>query len=567
MKPITQYQRKLKLEYSRAQKSLILKFKRRQTPSDAKALIRDTIKALTARQSKVMAYYIIKSFLAGERDARNEFKGVIKAAAPGASIEFGSITDPNLKRIVRANIGAIGDFNIALRNDLIKQYDKILGDNKLHNSLARDGWTPWLDESLKKRGISPEVISLIKHQKTTAKMLSALNDQGIRGGMHPNQAAKRLIPHINRYFGPKGVEIDNIGKIVKQFRVDADGNYGWFDHKVSRKYRATPKTYSRLIAQNAMKEAHRDAYYRSVQKTGLVDHFISISVMDARTCANCAAMHGRRVSKADGPSYHSMCHCDLKPVWKRKSVLADKNRSDKHYERQRDLHFMRLHDLKRFNETMPSGSKLKHYALLPENALTYVMPGPLQMQKIRHSLMGEPAKIAPISPHEMQTISNAEWQAEAKTLFGETKKDGVEHMALFNVDGTTKYFKGTKHEVSYMKPTASFSSIHTHPSEWDSPLSEQDFLSFLTCKNEVQMAATSDLHIYVITKLKGSKTLTTAAQKRKFLAEFKEETNSFFRNIDTTKYSNLDYHYSYLRAGKKMATRYKLTYDVILRTP
>lgn len=570
MNDITQYQRKLQLEYSRAKKTIIVKLRRQQSTSNTRALIKEAIRALTARQSRIISFYISKSFHAGRRDARKEIKGVkiLEAAAvnPRAGVGFNlsSIADSDLIRIGRSSIGAIGKFNIILEKELLKQYDELLSDNRLLDSLDMHGWTPWLDDALKKRGIDPAVISLAKHQATTVKMLKVLNDQGIRGGMHPDQVAKQLVPYINRYFGPDGVTINNVGKTVRKFTIDADGNYKWVNHVVTRKYHTTTRNYSRLIARNSMKEARREAYYRSLEKTNLVDHYISVSVMDARTCGNCAMMHGQTVSHADGPSYHGNCHCDLKPVWKRNSILADKNKPDSFYEKQRNMHFLRMNDLKQFNTTLPSGSKLKNYALLPDNVLTYFMPGPLQMRPIRHALMGEPAKIAPLPPQEIGHMSDGEWRAEADSLYSMTKKDNVEHLRLYTVDGTRRDFKGTVHGVDLPLPRGEFSSLHTHPS-WQCPLSNVDMSGFLNIQSEMEAGATTREKIYIMTKKKGMWTRIMKKEVPAFEKEFTNEVSKILSKV--SRYSERDYHDAYLKAGKIMAKRYGIEYKVIGRRP
>ena len=576
MKDVTLYQRKLQREYSRTRELLIRNFKRQQTHDNAKALIKTATAALTARQSRIIGYYISKSFLNGVRDAKKEVKDIkiVRGAASPSKAEIGfdlnTITDSNLQKIGRANIGAIGKFNIILRDDLIKQYDELLSDNKLLTSLNKDGWTPWLGESLKKRGIDPAVISLVKHQKTTVKMLTIINEQGIRGGMHPDQVARRLVPYINRYFGPDGVTIDNVGKKVRRFTIDANGNYKWVEHTVTRKYHATARNYSRLIARNSMKEARREAYYRSLKKTNLVDHYISVSVMDARTCGSCAMMHGQRVTHADGPSYHGNCHCDLKPVWRRNSVLADKNKSDKHYERQRDIHFMRLNDLKAFNLKMPSGSKLKNYALLPDNAITKIMPGPMHMRKIRHALMGEPNKIIMSTPvekakHGLTPLTDDELRGQADILWDKTEKDHVEHMRVFTGYGDNVDFTGSAHAVPWRQPLGKFNTMHTHPSDWDPPLSGADIHNFLTNSEELQGSATSKNWIYILTKQKGYKVPPIDALI--FQKQFKKDATAAF--VKTIKGGNREVKYrnAYLEVGKNYAKKYGVEYRAIQRKP
>lgn len=560
--------RKLQREYVRTRKEINQLLKRRISPIDLKVDIKEAMLKLTARQSRIIALYMLKAFKGGEKDAERELIGIIKAAAPPIEVVFSSTKDPNLARITRRNIGNIGKYNIALNKRLISQYDSLLSDNKLVSSLRQHGWTPWLGESLKKKGIDPKVISLIKNQTTSAKMLSILRDQGIQGGLHPNQVGRRLERYVNRYFGPTGVEIDNIGKTVKRIHVDVDGNFEWRNHIVSRKYKATTKTYSRLVAQNAMKQAHRDAYHESLQKTGLVDHYISISVMDARTCSICATLHGRRVLKGAGPQYHGNCHCDLKPVWKQDSLLGDKNKPEAFYAKQRDRHFLAAHDLKRFNETMPRGDKLKYYSMLPEGAKSGIMPGPLQMRATRYALMGKPAAIAPMAPSEIALMNNEAWQLHAKTVWANTSKDGLEHMNVYAADGSVRHFKGTQHGVDYVSPkTGTYSTMHSHPAEWDCALSDEDMIIFLRSPRELQSAAASKDTIYVITKKPGYSRLRTTLQEEEFEKEYRDLMKNYLSGIDTSKYSGMDYHSAVLHAGREMAKTHGIQYQVIPRRP
>jgi hypothetical protein len=564
--------RKLLIEYIRTRKRLVKDLKRRQSPEDVKSLIQESISLLNDRLFHILAFYIAKAFTQGTQDAEKEFKGLIAAAAPSPSIAFelSSIKDPNLSRITRSNIGSIGRYNVGLNKGLAAQYDALLSDNKLASSLKKHGWTPWLGETLKKRGIDPKVISLVKDQKTTAKMLTVLRDHGIKGGLHPDQVGKRLERYVNRYFGPGGVTIDNVGKTVKKLRVDADGNYKWVKHKVTRKYRATPRTYSRLVARNSMKQAHREAYYQSLQKTKLVDHYISVSVLGARTCGDCAMMHGRTVSRTEGPQYHGNCHCDLKPIWKSDSLLGDKNRPDRFYENQRDRHFLAVSDLKRFNDSMPIGSKLKQYTLLPDGNRTHIMPGPIKMRAIRDRLLGMPPKIGPKpTPPAIQEgwgMSDDAWRSEADKLFAKTTKDGKEHLKLFN--GTTKEYLGAKGSVSYTIPADDFYSLHTHPN-WDSPLSPGDFVSFLRTKNERYSGACTRNAIYIIRKTPEYQRMTIQGAPNAFRKEFAFEQSRIMkealRKCKPGRYPDMTD--VVLDTGKLMAKRYGLEYKVIIRKP
>jgi hypothetical protein len=403
MKIITRFQTELFREYKRTQKRLRIQFKHKIAPELVKAIIGEAFKELLERQARIIAGYTYKSYKSGTVEATQELKGVnIKAAAPipdmgSVGMDLSEVSELQMNRIFHNNLGAIGNYNEKLSKTLQTQYNKLLSDNTLIASLNRDGWTPWLDEALEKRGIDPKVIALVKGQKTSAKMVSILEYNGIRGGMHPNQVAKRLVPYINRFFGPEGVVIDNAGKTVKRFTVDADGNYAWADHKITRKYKATPRTYSRLIARNTLRQARMDAYYDSLKDSKLVDHYISVAHMDSNTCAHCAMMHGQTVTKGAGPQYHSNCGCDLRPVWKSDSPLASQNKPDAFYEKQRNTHFMRAKDLKDYNAAMPRDMKLKYATQLPEDAITKVIPDKAAMRKIRHEMLGKPAAIKPKS--------------------------------------------------------------------------------------------------------------------------------------------------------------------------
>ena len=569
MKPEIMLGRKLIAEYIRAKKLLVAKFKKLIASGNAKAFISDTIKELSNKQSKIIAFHLIKSYAKGAKDAESELKGAkIEAGAAIAEVAFDldSISDSHLKQITRHHIGRIGAYNVELNKTLIKQYDKLLSDNRLSNSLKQHGWTPWLGETLKQKGIDPKVIALVKDQTSTAKMLQILNQEGIKGGMHNEAVARKLLPHVQRYFGPGGVTIDNIGKKTKRFVVDSTGAFEWQDHVITKKYHTTAQSYSRVIARNSIKDAHREAYYNTLKDSKLVDHFISVSVMSAKTCPNCAMMNGRRVTHAEGPSYHPDCYCDLRPVWKKTSILFDKNRPESFYAKQRNMYFLRTNDLRKFNETMPRGSKLSFFSLLPDSALTRVMPSTLEMNAIKNTILGNPAKIVPPLPSIPMKerpewgMSDAEWKAEAKTLYAKTAKDGNEHLRFFN--GKLAEFVGTKNRVSYISPLNDHISLHTHPN-WDAPLSARDIISHLATPAEKASAATSSKAIYIVHKTADTTRLSKAGEKA-FEREFKAETARLVK-VHEGPIIDTDSTDIILKAGKEMAKKYRLIYKVIKR--
>jgi hypothetical protein len=399
MKVLTRFQGELLKEYKRTQKQLRMQLKRENAPEIVKAIIKESIEALTERQALIIARFIYREYKKGLVDAEKELKGVnIEGAAAipdmgSVGIKLDEVSQKQMNRIFNTHLGAIGDYNTNLSKTLQHQYNLLLNDNKLIKSLNMHGFTPWLEREWQKRGIAPEVIALIKGQKTSKQMVNILELHGIRGGKHPNEVAKMLIPYVNRFFGPDGVVIDNVGKIVKRFTVDADGNHAWIDHEITRKYKASPRTYSRLIARDTLRNARMDAYYDSLKGSKLVDHYISVAHMDSTTCGMCASMHGRRVNKGSGPLYHGNCGCDLRPVWKKDSVLAKTNKPEEFFVKQRNMHFMRAKDLKDFNAKMPRGLKLKYATQLPEDAITKVMPSKAVVREIRYNALGKPAAI------------------------------------------------------------------------------------------------------------------------------------------------------------------------------
>ena len=382
----TAYARRLIKEYNQARKLLHKYLKKRHDPSDVAAMIEEVIDNMTARQSKVIGYTLNNSFKAGTKEGDKIIsKARITASAATVGFDMSKVADTHLNKITATNIGHIGKYNTALKGQLLLEHKVLLADNKLVTSLAKSGWTPSIEKSLIKRGTSTEVIALIKGQTTTSKMVRALEMQGIRGGMHPREVSRLLQPAVSNYFGPKGVLIDNIGKFKKVLKVDADGNYKYVKQAITRPYRATSKSYSNLLAQTSMLQAHNEGRYQSLQKTGLVDHYISVSILDANTCSICAGMHSQRVTQKDGPLYHPSCHCSLKPIFKKDSGI--KNKNPEFYQKQSDKWFLKQHDLKEFNSKMPRGEKLKFSSLLPEDAITESLPNKETMLRIRKAIL------------------------------------------------------------------------------------------------------------------------------------------------------------------------------------
>ena len=305
---------KLLHEYGRARETLLDEF---AFPSDKK-YARDTIQATlllcTTQQAEILLKDLPDSFLSGVYLESDYLRDRVPAYT---GFDLNRVSKTHLNRITRNTIGDIGNYNKALSANLIEQHNTLLANNELVNSISTRGWSKSAERRMIKAGFDKEIINLVRQQTTSAKMVQILEQQGIRGGMHPNEVAKLLQPHIRNVFGDGGVLIDNTGKMRKQFVIDADGKYKWINKKITRPYRATVKTYSETISRSSMLSAHRSGRYETLQQSNLVEKYRSIAVMDAATGEVDAMMHGQIVSFGDGPPYHANCRCDLRPVWKK----------------------------------------------------------------------------------------------------------------------------------------------------------------------------------------------------------------------------------------------------------
>ena len=382
------YAQRLILEYNRARKLLRKYFKKRHDPDEARAKIKEIIDNMTVRQSKVIGYTLNDAFRRGTKEGNKEISNAtISAAASSVSLGFDltKVSDMHLHKITKETIGKFGEYNEILSKGLTLEYDRLIADNTLINKLAQTGWTPAIEKALEKRGVSAEVIALAKNQTTSAKMITILEQEGIKSGRHPREIAKLLQPHISNYFGNGGVVINNVGKYRRAIEVNADGSHKWVQKKVTRVFRTTPKNYADLISRSSMVNANNEGRFQSLQQSKLVDHYISVSVLDAATCNLCAGMHSLHVSKSEGPAYHPRCRCSLLPVYRKDSGLS--NKDPKFYQQQSDKWFLKQHDLKEFNLKMPAGSKLKFSSLLPEDAITETLPSKEAILEIRRTIL------------------------------------------------------------------------------------------------------------------------------------------------------------------------------------
>lgn len=380
----TVYAQRLIKEYNHARKLLHKYLKKRHDPSDVTAMMAAVIENMTNRQSKIIGYTLNSAFKAGTKEG-NKILRKARVTAATVGFDMTKISDAHLNKITKSTIGHVGKYNTQLSKQLILEYKVLLADNTLMTTIAKTGWTPAIGNALAKRGISAEVIALVKGQSTTAKMISVLEMQGMRAGMNPREVGRLLQPAVTSYFGKGGVVINNIGKSRKALRVDAFGNYSYVKKLITKQYRATPKSYSTLLARTSMISSHQSGRYQSLQASKLVDHYISVSILDANTCSVCAGMHSQRVTHETGPLYHPNCACSLKPVFRKDSGI--KNKDPEFYQKQSDKWFLKQNDLKEFNKSMPKGAKVKFSSLLPRDAITEALPSKAAMHEIRKAIL------------------------------------------------------------------------------------------------------------------------------------------------------------------------------------
>ena len=565
----TAYAQRLIKEYNHTRKLLRKYLKKSHDPSDVTAMIKVVIDNMTAKQSKIIGYTLNSAFKAGAKEGDKILRKTrVTASTATVGFDLTQVSETHLGKITKSTIGHVGKYNSLLTKQLRLEYNALLADNKLVNSLAKTGWTLSIEKALTKRGISAEVLTVMKGQTTTKKIVSVLETNGIRGGMNPRQVSRLLQPSVSAFFGPEGVLINNVGKFKKVLKVDADGNYKYVKQAVTRPYRATPRTYSNLLARSSMLSAHNEGRYQSLQASKLVDYYISVSVLDANTCNLCATMHGQRVSHSEGPLYHPSCACELKPIWKKDSGI--KNKDPGVYDKQRDQHFWKQHQLAEYNKNMPRGAKLKFHSMLPGDALTD-MPGKEAMRTIRYDMLGKPIAIKPKVPvktpkaaTKAKTIETMNDKEIANELWEKTAIDGKEHAIIRN--GLPHILGGQKNSVNVKAadiPTSSYEFHHSHPVEVG--FSGNDISAFLSQHNMNTMTATTATKIHKIVKTPGTKKLSNT-MINDFNREYRAEVKGAFEPMAKIEGRSKELWDESIQAiTKRTAKWFDFTYEVIPR--
>jgi len=376
---MTEYEQNLKMEYARAKATLIQD--EPIIPKDYKAKINTVIMACDLHQTTIIIKELSNSYQQGVT-IQSDY--LAKRVPAYTTFKLGP-APTHLKKIRSEYIGHIGDFNKQLATNLKWEYSRLLNNNEFMLQLEEHGWTKHVEKRARKAGLSSEQITLLKKQTTTTKMITLLEEQGIKRGTSPEQVARYMRPAIRDFFGEGGVEIDNIGKIRKELRVNSEGRYWWKETKVTHKWRSTVNNYSDMIARTSQLRAHNAGRYESVEKSKLVEKYRYICACTGNSCDVCIGMHGAIVDPNDvSPPIHPQCGCSLSPVWTEAAQKAGLvNHTDEFYTNQQNTALYKRYELKRYNETHEI--PLKNVNYLGDLGDT---PTGAKMDTIRKSILG-----------------------------------------------------------------------------------------------------------------------------------------------------------------------------------
>jgi hypothetical protein len=383
-------------EYERVKLTLVKRIPKQNTRKDVVELLQSALALATERQSHQCIKLLPRSFRVGfileaksikatVKARRNELKIKIISAAKAPkpiTFDYSKVSHTHLNKITRDTIGSIGLFNKGISKQLIAKYDSLVVDNILVNNISKLGFTEEAGAQLLKQGISPEMVAVIKSQSTTNKMLSILEQQGIRGGYPPNGISKLLIPEIQAVFGKEGVIIDNVGKIRRELQTNAMGEYWFKDVKITQPFKSTVKNYSSLVSETSMRRAHVQGRVQSMKQSGIVAKHRLICQQTAASCCTCLSLHGTIVTAMLEPPLHPRCHCHLAPIYSDNSLNLH---NQSFYDKQKSAGLYREFKFREYNAKLPRGEKLINANYLPSEELMH-MPSGEKLQKMLDTL-------------------------------------------------------------------------------------------------------------------------------------------------------------------------------------
>jgi SPP1 gp7 family putative phage head morphogenesis protein len=385
-------------EYERVKLTLIKRTPKQDTRKDVVELLQSALALATKRQSHQCLTQLRHSFRVGFVLEAKSIKATLKArrhkvkvevTSAAASVEaiafdYFKVSSTHLNKITRDTIGSIGCFNKGISKQLTAKYDVLVVNDALVNGISKYGFTEEAGAQLIKQGVSPEMVGVIKSQSTTTKMLSILEQKGIKGGLPPAQVSKLLIPEIRAMFGAEGVVIDNVGKIRKVLRANAAGDYWWDSVTIKQQYKTTTKNYADMVASTSMKRAQNEGRLATMRQSGIVEKYRFISAQTGNTCLTCLSMHGLIVHPTDVcPPIHVKCYCTLAPIYKDTDLNLH---GDEYYMKQRDAGLWRKHQFNEFNKGLAPIDRISNPNFLPPDWLKG-MPSGKKMKEIRELLL------------------------------------------------------------------------------------------------------------------------------------------------------------------------------------
>jgi hypothetical protein len=383
-------------EYERAKLTLVKHASHASTKKAVGKLVHDTLALCTKGQSHLCTKFLSRSFCAGFDLESQSIKATLKAqkakvtsaaaatpATTSVAFDFSKVSRAHRNKVTRDTIGDIGLFNKEISKSLLAKYDVLVAHNALVNSIAEHGFTKHTESQLLKQGLSKEMVTVIKSQSTTNKMISILEQQGIKGGMHPDSISKLLVPEMRAMFGSGGVTIDNVGKMRNVLRVNASGEYWWDTIKITRPFHTTTKNYADIVASTSMKRAHNEGRLATMRQSGLVEKFRFISQQTGNTCITCLGLHGMIVGLDVCPPIHVKCYCTLAPVYKDQDLNLH---GDEYYMKQRDAGLYRKFQFQEYNKKLAVKERIPNPNFLPPDELRG-MPSGKKMEAIRAALL------------------------------------------------------------------------------------------------------------------------------------------------------------------------------------
>jgi hypothetical protein len=336
--------------YRGIRRTLLLNLLADLPPGEATAILGAMMRVATTRIALRMSERLTEAYFAGS---------LVGSAKAGVGFTIGQTNIENLNRIKNQTIGQIGKFNVVLEKQLKLKFKSMEYDFRTINLLSEKGWTSGMEKRLRVMGLSPQEISVVKHQTTAQKMVRLIEQRGIKLGVHPNQVAREMRPYIRAFFdGSERVVWDNTGKYRRVLNVNADGKYSWGKRKITRPYVSNVKAYSESVSRTSIARAQREGFFDGVRQNPELIGWYFTTVGDSSVRPEHMALQNGRLLPIDTdlqPPIDVNCRCTLTPVYSKESGI--RSRSPKSLTNERDRWFFKESERKKQN--VPTHSFLK----------------------------------------------------------------------------------------------------------------------------------------------------------------------------------------------------------------